>query len=357
MINPPPIPTGRILAALAAEYGLPAAQVAFLPLGADVNTAVYRVAAEDGGSYFLKLRRGPFEEISVTLPYFLKSQGLKAVVAPLPTAAGRLWGRLDEYRMILSPFIAGQDGYQVALTDEQWPAFGAALKHIHSVRLPPELAGLIPRETFSSDGRERVRFFQEQVERTTYADPVAARLAALMRAQRAEICHVVTRAVQLGAALQARDLNFVLCHADLHPGNLLITPGGAFYIVDWDNPILAPQERDLMFIGAGMGGSWDGERAATLFYQGYGPVQVDWMALAYYRYERIVQDFAAFGEQLLESDEGGADREQSLRYFAGNFLPGREIAAARRADWEYHRRAEGENTHEKSNFTDDPRPN
>ena len=45
----------------------------------------------------------------------------------------------------------------------------------------------------------------------------------------------------------------------------------------------------------------------ALFYQGYGQAAVDQTVLAYYRYERIVQDIAAYCQQLLLTDEGGAD--------------------------------------------------
>ena len=189
---------------------------------------------------------------------------------------------------------------------------------------------LCQRESFSPHWRELVAEFQTQVEHTVFADPTAARLAAFMKTRRAEISHLVERAGQLGSALAERSLDLVLCHADIHPGNLLITAQDAFYIVDWDNPILAPKERDLMFIGGT--DLWNGFREKDLFYQGYGPVEIDQAALAYYRYERIVQDIAEFCKQLLLSEDGGPDREQSYGYFIGQFLPHREVAIARQTD-------------------------
>ena len=39
-------------------------------------------------------------------------------------------------------------------------------------------------------------------------------------------------------------------------GNLLIDAKGSLYIVDWDHPIMAPKERDLMFVGGGVGSAW-----------------------------------------------------------------------------------------------------
>jgi spectinomycin phosphotransferase len=328
MLEKPNLLDEEILFQVQTQYGLQVAGLTFLPLGADQNTAVYRV--EIGvAAYFLKLRRGAFDELSVTIPRFLKSLGLQNLLSPLETRFGRLWGDLDEYRMFLYPFIAGEDGYAVGLSEAQWRAFGAALRGVHAAQLPAELFQRLPREAWASYWRERVRRFQVQAEATSFADPTAIKLAAFLREKRAEISHLVDRADQLALALRARPLEFVLCHADVHPGNLLIA-GDAFYLVDWDQPILAPKERDLLLLGGCV--SWNDPRALDRFYQGYGPVDVDKQALAYYRYERVIEDLAVECELILGSEAGGADREREYGYFVSNFLPGQTLELARRAD-------------------------
>jgi spectinomycin phosphotransferase len=104
------------------------------------------------------------------------------------------------------------------------------------------------------------------------------------------------------------------------------------YLVDWDNPILAPKERDLMFFGAGMSADWPGGREEALFYQGYGETAVTHEALVYYRYERIIQDIAEFCKQLLLSDAGGDDREQAYAYLTSSFEPGGVLEAAQESE-------------------------
>jgi spectinomycin phosphotransferase len=112
-----------------------------------------------------------------------------------------------------------------------------------------------------------------------------------------------------------------------------MTEKGGFFIVDWDEPILAPKEQDLMYIGGGLLASGrTPQEEEDLFYQAYGQVQIDASALTYYRYERIIQDIAAYCEQLLLSDEGDADRARSLRALKSNFLPGGTIAMAERGE-------------------------
>ena len=69
----------------------------------------------------------------------------------------------------------------------------------------------------------------------------------------------------------------------------------------------------------------------ALFYQGYGPAVIDPNALAYYCYERIVEDIAVECKQLFSTNEGGADHEQALRYLLSNFQPNGTIEIAYQA--------------------------
>ena len=93
-----------------------------------------------------------------------------------------------------------------------------------------------------------------RIETDTFDDPVAVNMAAFLQTKRAEVLDLVERTERCAQALHAHSPEFVLCHSDLHAGNILIATDGAFYLVDWDNPILAPKERDLMYAGGGQFG-------------------------------------------------------------------------------------------------------
>jgi spectinomycin phosphotransferase len=333
MLEKPDLPDERIIACLQDAYALHVAHVTFLPLGADRHSAVYRVVTDDETPYFLKLRGGVFDATSVALPRFLSEQGIAPVIAPLTTKTGRLWASLEVFKVILYPFVEGRDGYQVSLSDRQWVEFGAALKRIHRAVLPPALIRRILRETYSPQWRASVKTFLAQVEGDAFRDPVAAKLAAFLKRKRDQILDLVRRAERLAQTLQAQSSRLILCHADIHAGNLLIDANRAFYIIDWDTVTLAPKERDLMFVGAGLlGAGHTPQEEETLFYRGYGPTQIDPIALAYYRYERIIQDIAAFCEQIFLTADGGPDREQSFRYLTANFLPNSTLDIAYRSD-------------------------
>jgi len=333
MLEKPNLQDQQIVDCLRDQYGLNITEIRFLPLGADMNTAVYKAVTADALPYFVKLRRGAFDSVSVDVPKFLHDAGVEQIIAPLPTQSGSLWAVLGVFNVILYPFLEGQNGWHVALSEEQWKMFGRTLKQIHTIDLSEDLKARIPHENYSSYWREEVRQFQKQVEQSVFADPAAAGLAQLLKDKQLIINHLVKRAEDLAVILQRQTSSEVLCHTDIHMGNLLICDDGRFYIVDWDQPILAPKERDLMFIASGIGDAWvSPEEEESLFYAGYSQTVIDSVALAYYRYERIVQDFAAYSEQLLLTDEGGADRPEALRRVASQFLPGAVIDMAYRTE-------------------------
>ena len=118
------------------------------------------------------------------------------------------------------------------------------------------------------------------------------------------------------------------------PAIILIDANGTLYIVDWDTLILAPKERDLMFVGAGIDNVWPQRARTSLVLPGLWRNQRSIrQALAYYRYERIVEDIAAYCEQLLLTDQGGEDRQEGLRQLVGQFQPGNVVEIAFASDY------------------------
>ncbi len=321
MLERPDITDDAIIACMRDHYGIALQKIEFLPLGADRNTAVFKANAADE-VYFVKLRSGEFSEASVVIPRMLRDQGITQVIAPLRNKRDHLWTALKSYRLILYPFVEGIDGWERDLSPQDWVALGQALRQMHTVS-PPVSIHDMPRESYSPFWREKVRQFQASVETTVYDDPVSAELAGFIREKNLEISALVFHAEHLAHALEGRSLPFVICHADIHVGNVLVTPADTLYVVDWDTLILAPKERDLMFMGSGIAGqeTLTADEQADLFYQGYGQAEVDPTAIAYYRCERIVQDAYAYCEQILFTSGDSADRVEGLNQFQSQFTP------------------------------------
>ena len=144
MREKPPLPEEAILNLLRDAYDLPGARVEFLPVGADIHAAKYRVVTPAGVAYFLKLKSGNFAEICVALPQFLHEQGIRQVIPPLKTKDGQLWTSMEDYTCILYPYVDGRNGFDLQLSDLEWIELGSSLRRIHDLSLPPALRELIP---------------------------------------------------------------------------------------------------------------------------------------------------------------------------------------------------------------------
>ena len=332
MLEKPDIPDDEIIACLQVEYGLRIIQLAFLPLGGNLCTAVYRAVAEDGTLYFCKLRCSDFDEISVELPRFLSEQGITQIIPPLPSKTGQLWAKLEAFNVILYPFVEGTSGFQDKLTERQWADFGAALQRIHTLSLPPALSQKMQKENYSPESRDICREVLQTLENERFDDPVMAGPAAFLLPKRETVLDFIGHAERLAGVLASRSTDMVLCHSDIHPGNLFIDKNGTLFIVDWDSPVLAPKERDLMFIGGGQGyvGVNDQEEEAH-FYRYYDLSAVDPLAMAYYRYERNLYDLSVECPRIFSRILNAQDRARSLEIVTWLFLPGSSIDMAHKS--------------------------
>ena len=257
MLEPPPLREEAIRSCLRASFGLSATAIDFLPIGNDSNSWVYRVQSEDGTTYFLKAKHEPIYPPSLAVPHTLREQGIEQIVAPLPTLAGALSSPVDGFGLILYPFVEGDIGMRVGLSDRQWTELGAVLKRVHASDLPTDVvAGLQP-EDFSASPHSR-SVLAEALALTAerdFAGESERAMAGLLASRRGEIRELVNRAQELGRVLRVEAGERVLCHGDIHTANVLIDNAGGLFIVDWDLPILAPKERDLMFVVGGPVGS------------------------------------------------------------------------------------------------------
>ncbi len=350
MIEKPDLPEEKIIAALQEGYGISLTGLDFLPLGNDATAWVYEARAAGGSDYFLKVKKGRLYPPSVTIPRFLRDQGIPQVVAPLPARNHMLWQSIDSFALILYPFIEGRMGMEVGLTDGQWVEFGQVLNRIHSTRLPEELSNQVERETFHPKWSGMVKELQSHLRRPGMLPGVAGcrtacpaykeELAAFWEGRQAEIKRIVERAEALGQLLLSAPPEFVLCHTDIHTANILLDTGGAMHIVDWDQPLLAPRERDLMFV-VGTAGEMVAletyaQQAQRLFFSGYGNVDIHPAALTYYQYEWCIQEIGDFGERVfLMDDVGEATKQASVEGFKQLFEPGDVIDTAYNTDRTY----------------------
>jgi spectinomycin phosphotransferase len=326
----PGLDAETIAACLDLNYGLRAAAIDFLPIGYDMNAAVYKLRARHGESYFLKIRRGPVNEAGLIVPRALSDLGVPNVLAPLPTRSTRLWCELDatrDHSVVLYPFIEGENAMVVGLSDDQWRVFGATLRAVHASGLQDRLRDLLPRESFALPSAALVR--RLLASEPPPSNEAAMEFATVWREAAVRTRGMLARAEELGRLLQGRPFAHVLCHADIHAANILVGDDGRIYLIDWDGPLIAPIERDLLFVVGSRIARTVEPREETLFFAGYGAAEIDPTALIYYRYERIIEDIGEIANRLLlDATATESMRSQETELVMSFFAPGGDIDRA-----------------------------
>jgi len=332
MREDPGLDVNRIATTLEANYGVRLTSIAFLPFGHDMRAFVYRVAADDGETYFLKIRSDPVFEPGLSVPRALIDRGIHDVLAPLRTRSFGLWCPLDGhggYSVVLYPFVGGENAKVVGLSDEQLREFGATLRAVHDSGLEEQFKDRLRVETFALPSAALVRTLSTLIDERRFDSPVAAGLAAFWQANAERIRNLLACAEELGRSLQSKPFELVLCHSDIHHANILIGDDGRIWLVDWDGPIIAPRERDLLFVVGSRIARTVVPREEDLFFEGYGPFEIDPTALIYYRYERIVEDLGEFGRSVvLDPDLSERARQAEADLAMSFFVPGGDIDRA-----------------------------
>lgn len=328
MLEKPNLSDTKILTCLNASFAIQAQNLAFLPIGNDSSAWVYQVESDDQ-LYLLKVRKGDLKQSMLIAPHYLQQQGIEHIVAPIKTIEDGLSASIEEFSLILYPLIDGTSAWDLTLTDSQWRNWGEIMRRIHDVPISTELAEVLPRETFVCKWEEMFNRVNKLVYTQEFDNPIQQQTAILWKQKQAVIDQSYRRLVGLGRQLQTQDHAFMICHADIHQANIMIDKQGQIQIVDWDEVIIAPRERDLMFFVE------DGHDSNTVnaFLQGYGDVEINQTALTYYRYDWVVQEYSDYGERVFFSDElSENEKRASFEEFKQLFDPDDVVDLAIQSD-------------------------
>jgi spectinomycin phosphotransferase len=321
--------------ALADGYGIEIAELTAEREGADATAWAYRGRAADGSGWFVKLRRA-VRPWAVLVARHLRAAGLEEVVAAVPTRSGDPWLAVGEWTVLVAPLVEAPTALAAGLDLDGWRRLGRFATRLHAVELPPDLADLLPVEDFRPKATALARSLDERMATGPHpaADELAIGVARAWTERRTTILGLVDRLETIADGIRrARDGgrpdDLVLCHADLHTGNVLVGPGGRLAIVDWDELIRAPRERDLMFVRGAAIATVVTDEEADAFEAGYGPVEIDPRLIAYYRIDWAIQDVAGFADEVLSAGRSSAlDRARAAGLFHGQFGPGNEVDTA-----------------------------
>ncbi len=320
----------RLAARVAEEFGLTLVSAVPVDLGADPAARLWRATTADGDEYAVKLTGGGTPAGPLVTAQ-LAARGVPGIVAPLTTRDGRLAAVHDGRRLTVVPWVSDQPAPAGGMRPAHWRAYGAVLAAAHAVPVTDALAGLPWEDHTHAAVGAAVRETDRRLRAVDgRADRWTREVATRWRTAAADLARLLAAVDRLGAELRARPAELVVCHGDPHLGNLLLGADGQVWLIDWDDAVLAPRERDLMFVLAGGRAFAPGGRVdEAVFREGYGPVAPDPVRLAYHLGVRALDDMWSWSADAADPGRAEADRVRALRIVAGLLSPCGLVSLAR----------------------------
>jgi len=317
----PGLDQAGLIAVLEREYGIAIRALHFYPT--DFTGYNYVVECLEGERYFLKLRveseRQSYvagsAEFHLALTDQLFTSGiLSQIPHPLKTRRGDLQAGYGDYRLALYNFISGRtvgfDGVTGQVKARLARLVGVLHRSISTLKL--------------------TNLFVERFQ-AVFAEDLIAMLAGLeaigpgeregkwslretLLPRRSQILAYLLRLKELQREVVSINKPQVVCHTDLHGGNLLVDDSGNLFIMDWENAMIAPPEHDLFFF-AGEDDFWE------VFWPNYksefSAGTLDSRLLGFYCYRRGLEDLSEFMARILSGDGDEARDLADLHWIPG----------------------------------------
>jgi spectinomycin phosphotransferase len=147
------------------------------------------------------------------------------------------------------------------------------------------------------------------------ARPGKVELRELILPQRETLLGLLARLHELGGAARTLNPPLVLVHTDMTPNNILRTPQGDLFIVDWEGVMLAPAEHDLVIFA--------GEGFTTLLTEYCRAAEEPPLypeLFAYYFYRRNLEDITDFIISILHENTAAEEDRFELDLLSSDCL-------------------------------------
>ena len=248
MKNEPALPIERIRGLINRYYELNLRRLDFLPIGE--GSWCYRGTGES--SVFIRLVENSNAVLKTNYLIQLLADYNFPVLPPLSHKYGQTVARIENYGLVVYPYLKGLTVMQSGLNDQQLTAvrqeIGAIVARLHELTEQVKCQIDLSTEDFTKFQPE----FHSIVcsnRKTDCQDQLIIDWIKFIQERESELTNLVQVAERLGNELRSRKPDYVLCHGDIHEDNIIMASSGGLYIIDWDNAILAPKERDLVFFG------------------------------------------------------------------------------------------------------------
>lgn len=245
MITQPNISQDELKKTIQDQYSLLIKNLTFIPKG-EVSWG-YIVEDADSVRYFFKIHK--YKKLSSArfnlLDDLHKKTGIINIIYPLATKHNKLETEVLGYPSVLFNYIEGKTAHEIKPTDKQYERLGSLLAQLHQA---VKTINYPVRENFDIPANDDFLKVIEHLKETPN-NPNKHRKEAfdLLKPLQDRLLEELKNLRDLQLKARASDIEFVLCHGEPSPGNIMLDNHGEVYLIDWDEPIVAPKEKDLLF--------------------------------------------------------------------------------------------------------------
>src|SRR2546422_2800124 len=172
--------------------------------------------------------------------------GIVNIAHPIPNSHGQMRIQIRDFQIALFDWISGETAQEHKLTDTQLGRLGELLAKIHQSKTI--IGEYSVRENFAILFKDRlVAILSDMSEMTGDSSKYKTKLELFLGPHRQEFKQELETQEKLQRKVKTMRLDFVNCHGEPSPGNILSSNDGEIHLLDWDEPIFAPKEKDLLF--------------------------------------------------------------------------------------------------------------
>ena len=295
LLPDPSIDVGALAQLLTAEFDAGQLDPTFVPAGGD--SWCYRA-----GPWWVSVRRdrqGHFPA-NYEAARELRDAGYEFVLAPVRGRGGRVVHTVRGRPVVVTEFVEERPNPRDGLTRAQLVELSRAVDALHAARVSADVGSESFDLPFADQLDEGVA---GAVDGADAAGPLGSDVSSLVRRNVPRITDWREEIAVLQERCRASPGELVLTHGEPEPPNVIITPDGELFLLDWGDLLRAPPERDALSLRS-LGIEPPSRRDVLRFYE------LRW----------ILSEVAEYVSRFTSPHEGNAEdlekRRELARYLA-----------------------------------------
>lgn len=294
---PTDLTSEQITLALQDYWGIVAVDVRYAAVG---HGSCNWVVAGDGAKWFVKAdrpERSAERDAAYRTAAALSDAGLDFVHAAVRDRSGALRRRISPlWNLAVFPFLEGRNPDFTNNVERAQIAEVVGRLHAHpsgfedALRWQPGFRQPELRSLLAND-----------LDRPWTRGPYSERTRMLLEASLPGVQQLLEKYDRLAARLVASDEPWVVTHGEPHGGNTMLDAANRMRLIDCDDLMLAPRERDLwllLYVAHDRPVDTDNTQIMQAYQRSAGPVQPRLDVLELYRADWHLSDISAYAQQL-----------------------------------------------------------